>query len=74
VWNGLTFQQEQAHFYNYNFRMENATSGFGACRFTAQAFADLDADGLYSTFERSGSADVNGVNAAAGLYIDHVIE
>ena len=39
-----------------------------------QAFGDLDDDGIYSTFERSGAADMSGVNAAAGLYIDNELE
>jgi hypothetical protein len=43
-------------------------------QFTAQAFGDLDDDGLFSTFERAGAADENGINAAAGLYIDQEIE
>jgi prepilin-type N-terminal cleavage/methylation domain-containing protein len=74
VWNGLNFVQEQAHFFHYNFVAVNDTSGFGKCQFTSQAFADLDDDALFSTFERSGAADVNGVNAAAGLYIDQEVE
>lgn len=74
VWNGLNFQQEQAHYFHYNFRATNDTTGFGRCRFTAQAFADLDDDGTYSTYERSGAADQQGVNAAAGLYIDQEVE
>ena len=49
-------------------------SGYGECQFTAQAFADLDHDDLYSTFERAGAADRNGVNGAAGLYIDQDVE
>jgi prepilin-type N-terminal cleavage/methylation domain-containing protein len=74
VWNGLNFQQEQAHFFHYRFVGVNTTTGFGACQFTAQAFGDLDADGTYSTYERSGAADQNGVNAAAGLYIHNDVE
>ena len=74
VWNGLNFQQDQGHFFHYNFVATNTTTGFGTCQFTSQAFADLDADGIFSTFERSGAADVNGVNAAGGLYIDQVVE
>ena len=74
IWNGLNFQQEQAHFFHYNFVATNITTGFGACQFTAQAFGDLDDDGTYSTYERSGAADQNGVNAAAGLYIDQEVE
>ena len=74
VWNSLSFQLEQAHYFHYNFRASNASAGFGECQFTAQAFADLDADGTFSTFERAGAADRNGVNAAAGLYIDNDVE
>jgi prepilin-type N-terminal cleavage/methylation domain-containing protein len=74
VWSGLNFQQEQAHFFHYNFRASNSGVGYGACQFSAQAFGDLDDDGVYSTYERSGAADENGVNAAAGLYIDLEIE
>ncbi len=75
VWNDLNFQQEQAHFFHYNFVAANGdTTGYGNCMFTAQAFGDLDNDGVLSTFERSGSADFNGVNGAAGLYIDNEVE
>jgi type IV pilus assembly protein PilA len=74
VWNALNFQQEQAHFFHYNFMASNSGTGFGRCQFTAQAFADLDGDNTFSTYERSGAADENGVNAAAGLYIDQEVE
>jgi hypothetical protein len=30
--------------------------------------------GVWSTYERAGAADENGVNAAAGLYIDNEVE
>lgn len=74
VWNGLNFQQEQAHYFHYNFRAANVLTGFGSCQFTAQAFADLDDDDIFSTYERTGAADNNGVNGAAGLYIDQEVE
>ena len=74
VWNALNFQQEQAHYFHYNFVASTTGTGFGACQFTAQAFGDLDDDLTYSTYERSGAADQNGVNAAAGLYIDQEVE
>jgi type IV pilus assembly protein PilA len=75
TWNGLNFQMEQAHYFHYNFIANNAATGFGACQFTAQAFGDLDGDvTLYSTYERSGAGDQNGVNGAAGLYIDQEVE
>jgi prepilin-type N-terminal cleavage/methylation domain-containing protein len=74
VWNGMNFLQEQAHFFHYNFKAVNNTQGYGQCQFTAQAFADLDADGTFSTYERSGAADIQGVNASIGLYIDQEVE
>ncbi len=74
VWNGMNFLQEQAHFFHYNFIAVNDTQGYGKCQFTAQAFADLDADGIFSTYERSGAADQQGVNASIGLYIDQEVE
>jgi type IV pilus assembly protein PilA len=74
VWDSLSFQQEQPHFFHYNFLALNSGTGFGECQFTAQAFADLDNDSVYSTYERSGAADQNGVNGAAGLFIDKELE
>jgi hypothetical protein len=74
VWNGLNFQMETAHAFHYDFKWANSGSGFGRCQFTAQAFGDLDGDGVFSTYERSGAADEYGVNAAAGLYIDQEVE
>lgn len=74
VWESLNFEQEQAHYFHYNFKYTNGTTGYGTCQFTAQAFADLDNDGVFSTYERAGSMNEHGVNAAAGLYIDREME
>lgn len=75
AWNGLNFQQEQGHYYHYNFKYLNSNTGYGTCQFTAQAFGDLDGDKtVYSTYERSGAADQNGVNAAVGLFIENDLE
>ncbi|MFN3187229.1 MAG: type IV pilin protein [Nannocystaceae bacterium] len=74
MWNALSFAMEQGHYFHYNYTSSNSNTGFGACQFTAQAFGDLDDDGEYSTFERSGAADQSGVNGSAGLYIHRVVE
>jgi len=74
VWNALSFAMEQGHYFHYNYQASNSNTGFGTCQFTAQAFGDLNDDGHFSTFERSGAADPNGVNASAGLYIYQVVE
>jgi prepilin-type N-terminal cleavage/methylation domain-containing protein len=74
VWNGLNYLQEQGHYFHYNFKAVNELQGYGRCQFTAQAFADLDDDALFSTYERSGAGDIQGVNAAIGLYVDQEVE
>jgi hypothetical protein len=74
VWKALEFEQEYPHYFHYNFEWSNTAEGDGACEFTVQAFGDLDDDGVFSTFERSGTADSEGVNAAVGLYIDKELE
>ncbi len=72
AWSALGFEIAGEHYFHYNLRWSQDSSG--ACQFTAQAFGDLDDDGVFSTYERAGAADVNGVNAAAGLYIDREVE
>lgn len=72
VWSALGFEMAEGHYFHYNIRWGQDQAG--ACQFTAQAFGDLDDDGVFSTYERAGAADVNGVNAAAGLYIDQEVE
>jgi prepilin-type N-terminal cleavage/methylation domain-containing protein len=74
VWNGLNYLQEQGHYFHYNFIAANELQGYGRCQFTAQAFADLDDDQLFSTYVRSGAGDIQGVNAAIGLYVDQEVE
>lgn len=74
VWNNLNFLQEQGHFYHYNFVAVNEIAGYGRCQFSVQAFGDLDDDGIFSTFERSGAADLQGVNGAIGLYVANEVE
>lgn len=74
TWNELSFQMEQGHFFNYRYQSNNVGTGYGSCQFTSQAFGDLDNDTVYSTYERTGAADQQGVNAAVGLYVDNEVE
>lgn len=74
VWNALAFQVDHKHYFHYDFKWSNVPGGYGKCQFTVQAFGDLDHDGVYSTFERSATADEMGIDGAAGLYIDHESE
>ena len=48
--------------------------GGGAAQLDTVVAGDLDADGIFSTYERSGAADQQGVNASIGLYIDQEVE
>ena len=76
VWKALDYAPDQGHYFHYNFIWRNfgEDDGYGACQFTIQAFADLDDDGVFSTYERYGAGDVEGVAAAEGLYIDNELE
>lgn len=71
VWQKLGFHVQDGHYFHYDYRWGKEAAG---CKFTVQAFGDLDDDGVFSTFERSGAIDGLGVNAAAGLYIDNEVE
>jgi type IV pilus assembly protein PilA len=74
IWTKLMFMMETGHYFHYNYIAANETTGYGRCQFTSQAFADLDDDGLLSTFERSGACDRQGCNGAIGLYMDNEVE
>lgn len=74
VWRAMEFSQTKAHAFHYNFRYENFPGAYGGCQFTAQAFGDLDSDGVFSTFERVGIADETGVRTEGGLAVDHELE
>jgi hypothetical protein len=71
VWQKIDYAQQQGHYFHYDVRWGVSPQG---CQFTVQAFGDLDDDGTFSTYERAAAADANGVNAAAGLYIDNELE
>ncbi len=73
VWSALGFHQETSHYFHYNFKWANEGVGTGKCQFTAQAFGDLDDDGVYSTYERVGRADERGVSVAEP-HIEHEVE
>ena len=54
TWTSLNFQMNDQHYFRYAY----ASSGEGAtAKFTVSAYADLDCDGEFSTFERYGYAD-----------------
>ena len=54
TWSALNFQMNDQHYFGYSYE----SSGTGsAARFTATANADLDCDGILSTFQRFGYGD-----------------
>jgi hypothetical protein len=69
VWSGIGFEKTEPHAFHYNFIMTNAIEGYGDCSFTARAFADLDDDAIFSTYERRGSADEQGIHIDPMLYV-----
>jgi hypothetical protein len=64
------FSQDAPHRFHYGIRTINDIRGYGSCQFTVQAFADLDNDSVFSTYEGYGAGDVTGVHSAIGLFID----
>jgi hypothetical protein len=73
VWQGVGFSKNGPHAFHYNVIVTNDTSGYGGCDFTARAVGDFDDDGLFSTYERRGTIDENGVNLEP-LFMDLVDE
>ena len=66
VFKSLNFTVEQPSAYQYQFVSEGTESG---ARFTARAFGDLDCDGVFSTFEKTGSIGSDGhVVLAPGIF------
>jgi len=76
VWQGMNFRHTGGHHFHYSYRFRNIATpdGHGACEFTVRATADLDGDGVWSVYERSGYADRTGVDADAGLRIQNQLE
>jgi type IV pilus assembly protein PilA len=72
VWSELGFRVDGPHYFHYDLHWSGNENG--ACVFDVRAYGDLDDDGTYSTYERSGAADPLGINAAAGIYVDQELE
>jgi type IV pilus assembly protein PilA len=58
LWQALGFSKMEPHRFHYQFVGTNAAEGYGACRFTALAFGNLDDDyPLLSTYRVTGTLD-----------------
>ena len=65
-WANIGFSLDSAHYYQY-------TSPGGATGFTARATGNLDGDGTYSTFERTGTYS-NGEIQGSQILISNELE
>lgn len=76
LWLDIGFRHTGGHYFHYSYSFTNTMTpdGHGACDFTVRATADLDNDGVWSVYERSGHADRTGVNAEAGLRIQNALD
>ena len=64
VWAALSFQMNDQHYFGYQF---SSAGSLAAARFTASAHADLDCDGVQSTFERYGYGDTGAHRADCAM-------
>lgn len=74
VWRELGFEVQEPHYFHYDFKWKNDPTGQGSCQFTAQAFGDLDADGVYSTYEHVGSSIAGEVMPGGELRTENELE
>jgi len=65
TWEALNFAISDPHYYAYQYESHGTQLG---ATFTAYAFGDLDCDGVYSTFFRTGEVLLgNDIRGSAGL-------
>lgn len=73
AWNALDFAVRDPMRYSYSFI--NASNGTGVNAFAImQAQGDLDGDGNPSTFQRSCTGVLEGVQGGSGMYVDNELE
>jgi type IV pilus assembly protein PilA len=72
TWSALNFSVDDPFYYSYQY---NSAGTETSANFQAWAFGDLDCDGIYSTYQRSGSVlSDRSVSGGAGLYTKNDIE
>ena len=65
TWSALKFQISEEHYFRYSFSNNDLTEK--DAQFTANAHADLDCDGVFSTFQRYGKGDPASTNAECSV-------
>ena len=72
TWPALTFSVDDPFYFQYQY---DSSGSDDSARFDAYAYGDLDCDGTYSTFLRSGSVmSDNTITGGAGLFTKFEIE
>lgn len=71
VWSALNYRLDDAHYFHMGYEWTNDETG---CEFTVRAQGDLNGDGNFSLYERSGRVDANGLSSAEGLHIEGELE
>jgi type IV pilus assembly protein PilA len=72
TWPALNFSVDDPFYFQYQY---DSSGSDASARFEAYAYGDLDCDGTYSTFMRSGSVmSDNTVTGGAGLFTRYEIE
>lgn len=71
VWVGVGFEKTEPHAFRYDLFIfnEDLDQDYANCRFTAAAYADLDDDGIFSTYERRGELSESGALIDPMLYV-----
>jgi len=73
TWSTIGFEISDPHYFQYQFLSTGA--GLPTAAFTAGAYADLDCDSAFSTYERTATVDTQGrVVGAASIFIKDDIE
>jgi hypothetical protein len=71
-WSALNFSVDDPFYFSYSYTSAGTDTG---ATFTATANGDLDCDGVFSTYARSGSVLADrSVSGGAGLYTNREIE
>jgi prepilin-type N-terminal cleavage/methylation domain-containing protein len=72
TWSALNFSIEDPFYFQYQY---DSSGTDAASKFEASAFGDLDCDGIFSTYTRSGTiTNENSVSGGAGLVTKNDIE
>ena len=76
TWLALNFTIADPHYYSYAYSSPHAAEAAceSGCAFTASAHADLDGDGMVSTFSRTGVSHQGEVQGGGGIYIELELE